>query len=432
MIRHYFTVLTSVAILFFCATTLLGQSDIIIDIRDPGTSKIKIGIPPLVMKGGSGQPGIGDEFVRVVRDDLDFTGLFQIFNSPPISAEPVDSSTRFVPLKAWLPLNVQSVVQGEYEQASGTVVFECSLFDVQSQTRIVGRTYKGSVRDLRAIAHTFSDEIVYRYTGTRGVAHTSIAYVKQNGKNKEIHIMDYDGHNSYQLTHDNSIALSPDWSPDGSKIAFTSYRDRNPDIYIIDLKARNYTRASGYLGLNTTPAFSPDGKTLALTLSKDGNPELYLLTLRTGKLTRLTQNSAVDTSPSWSRSGQELVFVSDRSGNPQIYVVDRDGVNLRRISYSGSYNTAPVWSPKGDKIAYCSMVGGTNEIFTMSPTGSNVTQLTSGGGNEDPSWSPDGNYLAYSSKQGGHRDICIMRADGTGTKRVASGGGDNMSPAWAS
>lgn len=410
-----------------------GQSDIIIDIHEPGTAKIKIGIPALVLDSGGqsfSAANASSIFIQVLRNDLDFTGLFEIYPSPPVNVQP--ASNGFVPLKAWIPLDVQAALQGRCRASGDEAIFECQLFDVESETRIVGKSYKGTLRDVRTIAHAFADEIVLRYTGKPGVAHTSIAYVKERGGTKEIHIMDYDGSNSYQLTFDRSIALSPEWSPDGKKIVYTSYRGRNPDIYMIDLNERTSTRISGYIGLNTTPALSPDGKTLALTLSKDGNPELYLMTLKDGRLTRLTKNSAVDTSPTWSPNGREIAFVSDRSGSPQIYIVDREGVNLRRLTYSGSYNTSPSWSLQGEKIAYNSMVNGKGEIFTISPTGSGARRLTYDGGCEDPAWSPDGRYIAFTAKRNGHKEIYLMRADGTGIKQITAGGGDNMSPAWSS
>ena len=434
MMRWLFAAAVSVTMVCLCAGTLFGQSDVIIDIHDPGVVRIKIGVPPFVRDPASpaASPGLGEEIARVIREDLAFTGLFDVLDSPSQPVAPEGGALAFAPLKAWIPLDVQAVVHGSYKAVGSKLRFDCSLFDVESETRIVGKFYTGPPRAVRENAHKFADEIVYRYTGKRGVAHTSIAYIKkgEDGR-KEIHIMDYDGHNSYRLTHDNSIALSPDWFPDGGKLVFTSYRDRNPDVYMIDLRLRSYVRVSGFIGLNTTPEFSPDGKTLALTLSKSGNPEIYLLDLEDGELTRLTHNSRADTSPTWSPNGRELAFVSDRSGYPQIYIVDREGVNLRRITFNGYNNTSPAWSPNGDKIAYVSMVRGKGEIYTIHPTGTGLHRLTFDGRNEDPSWSPGGRYLAYSSRQAGRRDIYLMRADGSGKKRVTFGGGDNMSPAWS-
>jgi TolB protein len=437
MIRRICVVALSVALIGFFAGALFGQSDVIINIQERGTAKIKIGIPAFKQDPESAVvlSRAGNEMTSVLREDLSFSGIFEVFDEvsgmPPMGTNPTGNDRLFAPLNEWIPLDVQGVIQGMYKAVGGDVRFECVLLDVESKTRIVGKSYTGPPRSTRQSAHRFADEVVYRYTGERGIAETSIAYAKAKGDHKEIHIMDYDGHNSYQLTFDKNIALSPDWSPDGGKLVFTSYKDNNPDAYIVDLKAKTYNRISGYIGLNAAPAFSPDGKTLAITLSKSGNPEIYLLDLESRELTRITRNRRADTSPTWSPNGRELAFVSDRSGFPQIYIVDREGVNLRRLTYNGYNNTSPAWSPEGDKIAYVSMTRGRGDIYTIHPTGAALERLTYNGGNEDPSWSPGGRYLAYTSKQSSHKDIYIMRANGAGKKRVTFGGGDNMSPAWS-
>ncbi len=433
MIRRLCVAAISLTLIALCASALFGQSDVIINIYEPGATRIKIGVPPLQKDPDSAVSlsGAGREITDTIRNDLSFTGLFEVYPSSPRLGDPAAGDGLFAPLKSWIPLDVQSVVQGTYGAVGDKVRLACSLFDVESETRIVGKSYTGPLGSVRQSAHRFADEVVYRYTGKRGVGETSIAYVKKRGEYKEICIMDYDGHNSYRLTHDKSIALSPDWSPDGRMLAFTSYRDRNPDVYMVDLEKKTYDRISGYIGLNTTPAFSPDGKTLALTLSKSGNPEIYLLDIRSGDLTRLTRNRGADTSPTWSPNGRELAFVSDRSGYPQIYIIDREGVNLRRLTYSGYNNTSPAWSPDGDKIAYVSMSGGRGNIYTIHPGGSALAGLTFEGGNEDPAWSPCGRYLAYTSKRGGKKNIFLMRADGSGKRQITFGGGDNSAPTWS-
>ena len=423
----------SVALIGFFASALFGQNDVVIDIFKHSAAKIRIGVPAFKQVPGSAVAlsGAGNEMTTVLREDLSFSGLFEVFNEVSGATNPTADDRLFAPLKSWKPLYIQGVVQGKYEAVGASVRFECVLFDVESETRIVGKSYTGPPRSIRQSAHRFSDEIIYRYTGRRGIAETSIAYVKALGENKEIHIMDYDGRNSYRLTRDESLALSPDWSPDGRKLTFTSYKDNNPDAFVVDLDKRSYDTVSGHIGLNTTPAFSPDGKTLALTLSKPGNPEIFLLDLDSRELTRLTKNRAIDTSPAWSPNGRELAFVSDRSGYPQIYIVDREGVDLRRLTYNGYNNTAPAWSPAGDEIAYVSTTSGRGDIYAIKPTGTTLSRLTYEGGAEDPSWSPDGKYLAYSAERDGQRDIYIMRADGTGKKRVTFGGGDKSAPAWS-
>ena len=81
-------------------------------------------------------------------------------------------------------------------------------------------------------------------TGEKGVHNTKIAYAVLQGAGKEIFIADFDGANVKQITQNQSINLSPAWSPDGKKIAFTSYLKRNPDLYLIDVDGKNLQRFS--------------------------------------------------------------------------------------------------------------------------------------------------------------------------------------------
>src|SRR5207245_6793035 len=84
------------------------------------------------------------------------------------------------------------------------------------------KRYRGEVSDaqLRRFAHQFADEIVMRLSGgVPGVASTQIAFVSSRSGSKEIWVMDYDGANQRQLTSLHSIALTPRWWRDGTRIA---------------------------------------------------------------------------------------------------------------------------------------------------------------------------------------------------------------------
>ena len=50
-------------------------------------------------------------------------------------------------------------------------------------------------------------------TGERGVADTRIAFVRDYGSTREIHLIDYDGRNEQVLTQLGTILLSPVWAP---------------------------------------------------------------------------------------------------------------------------------------------------------------------------------------------------------------------------
>ena len=73
--------------------------------------------------------------------------------------------------------------------------------------------------------------------------------------------MDYDGAGAARVTSNNSINLSPVWSPDTRSLAFTSYMRGYPYLYrIFPFERRPVQVLAGFLGINTSPAFSPDGK----------------------------------------------------------------------------------------------------------------------------------------------------------------------------
>ena len=93
----------------------------------------------------------------------------------------------------------------------------------QAAPPVVGRVYRGQTAeaDTRRFAHQFADEIIARLSGgLAGIASTQIAFVSARSGNKEIWAMDYDGANQHQLTTMRSLALTPRWSPDASRIAF--------------------------------------------------------------------------------------------------------------------------------------------------------------------------------------------------------------------
>jgi TolB protein len=87
------------------------------------------------------------------------------------------------------------------------------LFDVIKGSFIAGKRYFGNPDDLRLISHKFSDEVMYRLTGQKGIFLTKIAFVSDRSGKKEIYLMDYDGHNLTPVTNHRSITLSPAWSP---------------------------------------------------------------------------------------------------------------------------------------------------------------------------------------------------------------------------
>ena len=331
----------------------------------------------------------------------------------------------------WLNAGFDLLVRCEYTLKDELLTIEFRLFDVVNRKSITAKRYLGTSKDMRRFSHSFADEILRAITGESGIFTTRISYVSTQTGNKEIYVMDWDGHNPLPLTKNGSINLNPDFSPDGREIIFTSYKRGNPDLYRRALSNTAELSLSSRQGLNITGNWSPDGSKVALALSKDGDAEIYSMDKDGSHPVRLTINSALDLYPAWSPDGKQIAFVSDRLGKPQIFVMNSDGSNVKRLTTTGSYNVNPRWSPKGDKIAYSRMTDGGFNIFSIAIDGSSDTQLTTDGNNENPSWSGDGRFICFSSRRDSGNGVYVMRVDGTGQTRVSQDKGVFFQPAWS-
>lgn len=405
----------------------LAQADVYLKLSTSERKPLELAVAALRPQAASPKASqeSAEKLLEVLKDDLEFSLHFRVIEGPD------DRDFGFkkgrIDPKPWQMMGAKMVLAPELAHAKRGDTLRVRIFDLGVERDVFTEAFL--LGPDRGLAHRLCDRIVKALTGEAGVASTRIAYCLKQGQNKEIHAGDYDGHNRARLTDFNSINLSPDWSPDGSKLAFLSYVRNRTELFELTLSSMVAKPLSQAEGLNTSPAYSPDGKSLALTLSRDGNAEIYVMDLGSKIPRRLTNSWAIDCSPSWSPNGRELAFNSDRPGNPQIYLMDSDGSNLRRLTFQGGYNTSPAWSPRGDRVAYVSRIDGRFQICTIGVTGEGFAQLTFEGDNEDPSWSPDGLHLTFSSNRGGNSQIWQMHYDGSGQRAITSGPEATM-PAW--
>lgn len=350
-----------------------------------------------------------EEITAIVKNDLEFTGIFYPVGLDVSGAE----------------ITVKIDVKAEEKR----LIAEVSLTELIENKEVLRKRYEAEKSILRTLAHTISNDIFKVITGQDGIFRTKIAYLMEGAGKKGLHLMDWDGYNE-QMVVSKGFTFSHSWSKDGEYLLYSSERDRKWSIYSLNLRDNTERMLFSSKGLNLVGGTSPQGN-VAFSSSKDGSPEIYIMNIDGGNLKKLTRTAGIDVSPVFSPDGSQIAFVSDRGGSPQIYIMNTDGSGIRRVTFEGNYNTSPQWSPDGKWIAYSGRIGGNNQIFIVSLEDMKLRQLTDNGNNESPTFSPDGMFIAFDSDRDGVKGIYIMRVNGDGQKRITPRGVKAMVPRWS-
>jgi len=402
-----------------------------VDVNQGNIQPLPIAIPDFI-----GDPSAGPNVAKVVRADLDRSGLFKPLN--PKSFIDQITNVNVEPNYAnWRVINAQGLVTGQaIAQSDGRLRVDFRLWDVYGGSHMLGLTISAASGDWRRIAHKISDAIYERITGEKGYFDTRIVFISEGGpaknRKKKLAVMDEDGVNPSFLTQGDYMVLTPRFNPTAQMIAYMSYIQGKPRVYLFDMESGRQEMLGNFPNMTFSPRFSPDGNKVAMTLEMGGNSDIYVMDLRTRAYSRLTFDPAIDTSPSFSPDGRQIAFESDRGGSQQIYAMNVDGSNVHRISYGGGKNGTPVWSPRGDLIAFTKQGGGAFHIGVMRTDGSGERVISSGWEDEGPTWAPNGRVLMFTRTLQGGRGSQIWSIDATGrNERRVLTPGDASDPAWS-
>jgi TolB protein len=244
--------------------------------------------------------------------------------------------------------------------------------------------------------------------GLQGFFTARLAFVSQRGKKADVYSSDlFLGEaKRYQ---ENALALTPRWSPDGSRIIYTSYfRTGAPDIYLLDPVSGRKDIFASFKGTNTGARFSPNGQQVAMVLSSAGTPEIYVSNAQGGNPVRRTRSDAAKSSPCWSPDGSRILFVMEPG--PQLYIMPAGGGTPQRINVKHTYAAEPDWSrTHPNKIACTVRAGGSYQI-AVHDLSTGATQVVSKASFDaiEPSWLGDGRHLVYTARDRTTSVLCIL------------------------
>lgn len=393
-------------------------------------------IPPLAIlpfRTTGDSPETGALAHGIVARDLDYSDRFLIVDSLPALW-----SDQGVQYGFWDRYGVDWLVTGTVERVAGARYLTVELHDiVTANLRAQGRFPLPAPADpgFRMAVHRASDEIVGWATGEKGIAATRILFSMPalgDPGSKEIYVVDSDGANLTRLTWDAGTAVSPAWSPDGTRISYTSYNSGVPKIHEIELATGTERMIGpGGSGQQHSPAYHPGGGEIAFTLTNRGSKGVFTYNTRDGCcLRQLVGGRAPNFQPTYSHDGRTLAFVSLRLGSatPQVYTVPSEGGTPTLLSPyrygQGGFFADPDWSPVANQLAFAGGIAnrrtaGRYQIFIadLDRDDNRLIQLTREGNNEDPSWAPDGRHLVFKGERRNGLGIFIVDA-ATGRQRV--------------
>ena len=426
-------ILTLIAcIVCVCITTSIAgaQAPLTVDIHGPGQRLVNITIlPPKGLDGAPVPAAAARSFEELVANDLSYIPFLRIVAvsellggdpSTGVMAQDID----FKPFQlARVDLCMTTGWNGDF--------LEARVFETFSGRRVVGKSYRDVSDKLPQVADRFCSAFLEALTGKKGFFDSPLAFVKQEGKSKEIYTVLPQGRELKRITQLGGFNLSPAWSGDGKQLVFTHIdRDRH-ELGVYDSATQKTKRYSKGLGDTVISPVFGGGDTLYVALNLNGTTNIYPLdtNFRVGKA--VISSPYIDVSPSFDRSGSKMVFTSGRAGNPHIYLLDMKTGELRRVTTTGKYNTHPCISPDGRFVAYTHQTSDGHRIYLHDLETGREKQLTFGPGNDEyPAFGPDGYFVAFSSNRTGEYQIYLTTRHGDTPKRITTGKGGAFAPAW--
>ena len=443
-------------LLSFSLLTTAQAQQAYIKIGEAQSKKSNLAFPPMNNLSGvktSQHVTLATEIFNTAKKDLELSTYFNVMsqaafleNTTTLSIKPKSNDSNGFGFETWKAIGADFLIRSSISVVNTDMTVEMFLYQVDQSKTVIGKKYQAKTDSTVKIGHILANDILEALTGKRGAFLSKIIATTDRTGHKEVLTMNWDGLEQKVITRDRSVAISPNWSPDGNSIIYSIYTRRirsaqmNLTLFQHNLNTGKRSIISNRNGLNSGGTYSPDVRSIYLTISQNGAPDIYKLNLQGEVINRLTKGpaGAMNVEAALSKDGSKVAFSSDRGGNPTIYSMNADGSGVKRLTFQGKYNSSPTWSPDGQKIVFASQIDKYFDIFSMNSDGSDLKRLTTANksngqraSNEDPSFSADGRFIVFTSNRSGKFQVYVMSSDGKEERRVTQDSYNYYKPKWS-
>jgi len=177
-----------------------------------------------------------------------------------------------------------------------------------------------------------------------------IVFTSTRDGDLDIYTMDANGRNVRRLTNELGYDGGPFWSYDGTKIVYRAHHPQTEEqkqdyrellkqnlirpsvleIWVMNADGSNKRQITHNGKANFAPFFFPDGKRIIFSSNMDDprgrNFDLYKINVDGSGLQRITYNDTFDGFPMFSPDGKKIVFASNRNakaqGETNVFIAD--------------------------------------------------------------------------------------------------------------
>ncbi|HEY7404597.1 MAG TPA: winged helix-turn-helix domain-containing protein [Candidatus Angelobacter sp.] len=247
----------------------------------------------------------------------------------------------------------------------------------------------------RAISPAFSpDGSRVAFTSCRGLS----------GAVPQIWLMNADGSDKQPLTFGPVAAGVARWFPDGKTLMCAQIRSNAKSLYSIDIQTRQQNQVASISRDFEFFDLSPDGTQVAFNSTSGGVVNLWLLDLAEGKPKQLTFDHELLGFPAWSPDGKFLVAEMRRGPDTNIVILPRSGGKVTQLNFEHAQSWPHSWSADGDRIIFAKLEStGFWNLWSISRSTLKQKQLTHyerlNAFVRYPTFSPRGNQIVYESTE---------------------------------